>query len=430
MYKTVVICLLTGIALSVHAQSLRVSLVTLPGAKDFGGRVSCIYQDKTGFIWIGKETGLFRYDANELKAYRYDSKDSSSISSNNILTIKEDNKGNLWIGTKGGGLNYYDRTNGRFKHYLHNDQDPQSISFNEVFVIEPDETGNLWIGTDGGGLNYFNPSSGKFINFRKSDVDGIGLQSNKILSIRLAVNAKYWIGTWGGGLHLFDPVNKKFNHMGNGTAFAKANIFCVSEVKEGVLWLATFNQGVIAYDIKADKFSTIVAPTVVPIVRSLRVGKKGDIWISTTSGLLYFSSPSSPYKLVPVERAPELRDFSFVFEDQADLVWVGLSNGAIGNINLMPKNFSFFPDSVSYGKSAVNSIFADKANGNLYFGSWKAMIRYNPVTKKGKIFRSPSNQLNSIVDIEGTDQWVCIFLIKRAVFLQSLYSVKKVPPTY
>ncbi len=391
----------------VDAQSLRVSPVPLSASKDFGGRVNCIFQDKTGFIWIGKETGLFRYDGNELKSYRFDPKDSFSISSNNILTITEDSKGNLWIGTKGGGLNFYDRASGRFKHYLHNDLDPQSISFNEVFVIQPDGAGHFWLGTDGGGLNYFDPSSGKFINFKKSDIDATGLQSNKILSILPASNGKYWIGTWAGGLHLFDPKNRKFAHIGNGTSFANANVFSIAEVSEGILWLATFNQGLIAYDVKGDRFSTIVASTVVPIVRHLKVGKKGKIWISTSSGLLYFSSPSSTYKLILLEGSPNARDFSFVLEDNANLVWVGLKDGLIGTINQRPKNFSFFQDSISFSKSPVYSIFTDKASGNLYFSSWKVLIKYDPATKKQKIFSSPVNQLTTIVEIAGTDSLLC-----------------------
>jgi len=65
------------------------------GVKELGGRVSCIFQDKTGFIWIGKETGLFRYDGHSLKSYKHNPAIPGSIASNNILTITEDAAGNL-----------------------------------------------------------------------------------------------------------------------------------------------------------------------------------------------------------------------------------------------------------------------------------------------------------------------------------------------
>jgi ligand-binding sensor domain-containing protein/AraC-like DNA-binding protein len=416
MLKTAYICLLFSITVSLAVQSQPVSLLALSGSRDFGGRVNCIFQDKTGFIWIGKETGLFRYDGNKLKSFRNDPKDSFSISSNNILAISEDNKGNLWIGTKGGGLNHYNRASGRFKHYLHNDLDPQSISFDEVSVIEPDEAGNFWIGTDGGGLNHFNPSSGKCSNFKQSASDLTGLQSNKILSIKKTVDGKYWIATWGGGIHLFDPVNKKFTHIGAGSPFAKSNIFSIVEVSKGVLWMATFNQGLVAFDQKTNRFSTIIEPTKVPIFHHLNMGKKGDIWASTTGGLLHFSSPSSPYQLVPVAGAPEIRDVAFVFEDKANLVWVGLRNGSIGNINPRPKNFSIIPETIPYSKSSVTSICTDKASGNVYFSSWKVLIQYNPVSKKDKIWPSPYNQLNSIVDLAGTDSLLCASSLGLLIF--------------
>src|SRR5690606_5822011 len=61
--------------------------------------ISCILQDKMGFMWFGTKDGLNRYDGYSFKVYRYDPFDSTTISENFIQCIFEDSKNRLWIGT-------------------------------------------------------------------------------------------------------------------------------------------------------------------------------------------------------------------------------------------------------------------------------------------------------------------------------------------
>ena len=168
------VLLVSLLSIAALSQNLRIYPVMDSDPKDFGGRVNCIFQDRIGFIWIGKETGLFRYDGNEMRSFRYDPADPQSIGANNILTIIEDTIGNLWIGNKGGGLNHYNRASGRFTRYQHDEHNPESISYNEVYVVKPDGKGNFWIGTDGGGLNFFDPRTGKFQSIKQSPGDPTG----------------------------------------------------------------------------------------------------------------------------------------------------------------------------------------------------------------------------------------------------------------
>ena len=76
-----------------------------------------IAQDNLGFMWFGTTDGLNRFDGYEFKHFRYDSKDVGSVSNNWISVIYQDSKGTLWIGTKGGGLNRFDRKNQRFEQF-------------------------------------------------------------------------------------------------------------------------------------------------------------------------------------------------------------------------------------------------------------------------------------------------------------------------
>ncbi|NJK94955.1 MAG: hypothetical protein HC905_08615 [Bacteroidales bacterium] len=117
--------------------------------------VLCIQQDHLGYIWIGTEDGLNRFDGVNFKIYRYNAREKGSISSSNILFIYEDRDSILWVGTRGGGLNRYNRQTDDFTVFRHNGEIPHSISHDEVFCMFQDRKGRLWVGTDGGGLNLF-----------------------------------------------------------------------------------------------------------------------------------------------------------------------------------------------------------------------------------------------------------------------------------
>ena len=106
--------------------------------------INDILQDSRGFLWFATEDGLNRYDGYEFKVYRNDSYDPFSISGNQISSILEADDGSIWIGTKGAGLNRFDRDLERFTTFSHDDSDNTSISHNYITALFQDEAG-VWI---------------------------------------------------------------------------------------------------------------------------------------------------------------------------------------------------------------------------------------------------------------------------------------------
>ena len=80
--------------------------------------VNCLLQDQTGFIWFGTDDGLNRFDGYEIKIYRNDPTDSSSIANNIVWSLFEDKDGCLWIGTKGGILDRFNPSTNKFEHFI------------------------------------------------------------------------------------------------------------------------------------------------------------------------------------------------------------------------------------------------------------------------------------------------------------------------
>jgi ligand-binding sensor domain-containing protein len=133
--------------------------------------VLAMRQDRRGWMWVGTQDGLNRYDGYTFTVFRYEPENPNSLSHNSILSILEDSAGMLWIGTWGGGLNRYDPRSGQFTRYRHNPADPASLGSDVVAAIHEDRRGNLWLGTMGGGLDRLNRETGQFEHFQHNPAD-------------------------------------------------------------------------------------------------------------------------------------------------------------------------------------------------------------------------------------------------------------------
>lgn len=95
--------------------------------------VLCMWQDREGFVWIGTEDGLNRYDGYEFKHYKHDAHNKKSISSSFINSIIEDATGNLWIATAD-GLNIYNKRKDEFIRIATTSSKALKLNLNRDFI--------------------------------------------------------------------------------------------------------------------------------------------------------------------------------------------------------------------------------------------------------------------------------------------------------
>lgn len=174
-----------------------------------------IYEDRTGRIWVGTvDAGLALFDENTrtFTPYATAPGNMSTISSNEIWTIYEGLDARMWIGTMGGGL--YEmliEDNGSelpqidFRAYQY--RDSSSISSNDVVALHQDTAGNLWIGTMGGGLNKMLAGTSTFKHFGMDE----GLPDDNVGCIQPDDNGNLWLSTRN-GLSRFNPVQETFTN--------------------------------------------------------------------------------------------------------------------------------------------------------------------------------------------------------------------------
>ena len=165
---------------------------------------SDIVEDKEGIIWIASslDGGLIKLNKEtiEIKSYRNDESDNSTISFNGIKSIAVDNENNLWLATQY-GLNKFDRKTETFTRYTEED----GLANNFTYGVVIDNENNLWISTNYGISKYDNEYK-KFINYDVTD----GLQGNEFNGYAYYKNKEGYIFFGGiNGLTYFNPLDLK-----------------------------------------------------------------------------------------------------------------------------------------------------------------------------------------------------------------------------
>ena len=159
----------------------------------------------------------------------------------------------MWVGTRVGGLNKFDRQTETFTHYTNNADDPASLSNDFVYAIREDLSGTLWAGTFAGGLNKFDRETETFTSYRSAVDDPTGLSSDCILCIHVDRSSILWLGTGGGGLNKLNPQTQQFTSYGEEQGLPNAVIYGILEDDAGNLWLST-NDGISRFNPGAGTF--------------------------------------------------------------------------------------------------------------------------------------------------------------------------------
>jgi signal transduction histidine kinase/ligand-binding sensor domain-containing protein len=213
--------------------------------------VRYIFQDSKGGIWIATDGGgLNKYipQTNSFKQYRYSETDSTTISSNYVRGIYEDSQGILWVGTLQ-GLNRYNPNNGKFTRFKNIPGNPNSLSHNYIYTgIIEDRKGNLWVGSIGGGLNKLTIETGTFKSYQNVPGDSESLSDNMIFWIYEDMKGNIWLAT-NTKLCMLDPKTEKFKRFGLSEGLPNEVVYGILPDEDNNIWLST-NYGLCRFNLK------------------------------------------------------------------------------------------------------------------------------------------------------------------------------------
>lgn len=370
--------------------------------------VLVILQDRRGFLWFGTEDGLNRYDGYTFRVFKPNPTDPASISDRWINSLFEDRDGNLWIGTRLGGLNRYDPRTGSFTRYEHDAATPGSLSANTVHALYQDAEGNLWVGTESG-LDWLNPATDMITHIRITTADGASLDGSAVRAIFGDTRGDVWIGTANNGLIRYDSASHTFERFWSNTNDESRQCFfsirSIAETSDGTLWLGTSNG---LTRLRPDRTTTTCYRNESENARSLSsnmvtalwVDRADRLWIGTNRGLDQFQPNSDAFVHLihnsAISDSLSAETVYSIYEDRGGVLWVGTYGGGVNKHEQTQDRFAFFrhdpnsPDSL--GNDFIFPIQANK-DGSIWIGTYGGGLnRFDP--SKGvftHFTRDPSN---------------------------------------
>jgi ligand-binding sensor domain-containing protein len=187
-------------------------------------RITKIICDSFGTMWIGTMGGLNLLRVDDGDAVFISKNSNKAVIDEQVMSLLEDKKKNVWVGTYNSGLFRTEREVTadlntisfiRYSHY----HVKNSISSNTVMTLLQDQQGYIWAGTFGGGLDRINSETGEFLNFKKNRFDENSIADDDVLAMYEDRSGIIWIGTHlGSGISKLEKNKIKFNHLRNTTS--------------------------------------------------------------------------------------------------------------------------------------------------------------------------------------------------------------------
>lgn len=368
-----------------------------------------IFQDSEGYIWLGTNDGLNRYNGYEFKIYNYEEY-QNSISHNGITDITEDKYGNIWVNTVS-GVNKINKKTEKISNYTEINGKIKEDSTTEIIVTKDN---NILVGTYEG-LNIYNAKEDRFdVILEEKD----GILSSYIYSIDEDINGNIWIGTELG----LNKLSKDFKVLETYTSESEIyNIFCDDE--NGFVWAGSDSSGLLKIDTKTKEVTqyindiedenSIPANQVGAIIRD----SKGNLWVGTTNGLARYNEKNDSFDVyknkVYDKNSLVYNDVRSIIEDREGVLWVGTYSGiSIFDTESSIKYYNAgLDDGYLLSENMVHGIYEDD-EGYLWIGSRTKGVniidRENNTSKSINMENNNVIQSNSINDITGYKDFIFV----------------------
>lgn len=375
-----------------------------------------ITQDDDGFLWIGTEDGLNRYDGYEFKIYKNNPQDPNSLSENWVISLLNDSKGNIWAGSSY-GLNLYNKDKDNFTQFLNDPNDPNSISNNWINSIFEDSDGTIWIGTEGG-LNRYNKETQSFTSYMSDENDPHSISHNVVMGIDEDASGTLWLAT-SDGLCSFNKSSETFttyrHNPDNPNSLVSNELYHVFIDSSGYMWVACLDKGLSRYDFRKGSFKNYVHDPNDPTsigngdVSKIFEDKNGVLWIGIEQGGVnlydYETETFERFLADPSDSSSISNNVVLSFyEDTSGVIWVGTSAGGINKFAMYKEKFKHIPANPKHPDGIIWNIFSDD-DRYIWLGHRKGVDKYDRINKTYKHYGYDPDDPNTITEYST---WIII----------------------
>lgn len=432
----------------------------------FEHSISDIFEDREHNIWIASNGGgLYYYNRanNTYKHYTHNPLDHTSITSNAVRAVSQDAYGTIWVGmNRDGGLNKFNPETGKFKKVPFLD--------NDIMSIRCDSRGQLWIGTYGGGFGILTPQNDT--SYQKFTQKETGLSSDIVMSFyEDRATQQMYIATRGGGLNIFHAQTQKFltsyQESKSDFAITSNNIRSVYKDHSGVLWVGTENDGLNKSNTQRKNFKILQTPngqvllnihSIIDNENSTLIGTRGTgfyriakhatsntidtfnlssdkkynsvntmiydprgyYWLGTEgSGIFRFDAKTRQLVEQFKNNANDENSLSndavkCLYLDNDSILWIGTHGGGLSNFDYSKKKFTTIHLSDNSERNVVWCITQD-TDGIMWIGtSGLGLLKFDPKTNSKRFFTRnvtdtsslSHNEVTSILEDKNGILWI------------------------
>ena len=373
-----------------------------------------------GNLWVTSSLGLYVFDTVKgcYKRYLNNKDDRYSLSDNYTTCVMHSDGGkSVWIGTFGGGINVYNSTFNCFRKF-YNLADGGSLESSNVRCFAEDASGRLWVGTENEGLFYIEGND--LYKYKKAETLGaikslladgqylwIGtnnglwhmdlkdgslsqptrsmedatLHNRRILDIMKGRDGSLYIGT-AVGAYIYNPA------LGKASKIEGTGIDAIEDIVEdfeGIIWMATYSNGIYSYNPNKDQTLTHYCSKyddspVPEMVSSLSLDKDGNIWIiGFSSGLIVRDSATGEFKSYNKANIPSFPSdlFYSCIQDELGNLWLASDAGLV-LFNPQRETTKVYEESSGILENCMRQGHLKLSNGDLAFGFNSGAIIFDP----------------------------------------------------
>ena len=354
--------------------------------------VRAIYEPKPGFICLGTEKGLNILDRknNSFTVYQNKNNDPFSINDDAVYNVFKDKEGGIWVGTYFGGLNYYHEGSSGFEFYYPSGVS-KSLSGNAVSAFLETKPGQLWIGTEDGGLNYFNTVDQSFKKFPFSASQDT-LSYHNIHALYQDRTQRIWIGMYTGGLNILNPATGKIkrykSNPNDPNTLSDNSVYAIDEDRQGRIWVSTI-AGLNLYDQQKDGFIRIKGKNLEKsCIYQVYQDEDMVIWIATyDNGLIRMDTKNQLTQFAHSKKPGSISSNKVIciLDDGEGNLWLGTDGSGLNVLNKKTGTFKVFTDENWMKSAVVYGIIKDN-NGKMWFSTNNGIFEFDPKTKAKRGF--------------------------------------------
>jgi ligand-binding sensor domain-containing protein len=342
-------------------------------------KVNKVLQDRTGFIWIGTEKGLFKFDG--VRYRRFQTFDN--LPDENVTALAQDSLGRLWVGSNNGKISIVE--NNAISHF----QPAEGLPSKPISDILFDKDGILWFSTFNDGIYYF-------INnrlYRLDDMDG--MPDLYAYDLEEDSQGRIWVGTDGGIAICSRKENSiSIDTINYSNGLPDNIVKKISKGEGNSIWVGTEDAGIFSIDVSSHKIDPLLNA-------SWNFGSINDflitddwMWVATSQGLATINLKEET-RIVRIQSADQA---TCLFADAEGSVWIGLKTGLQRTLG---KQLLFFEPELNVN---INAVTVDHA-GNIWYSTELGLFKKRQdggVTKPliGTSFRN-NNVISLFTDSEG-----------------------------